>query len=342
MSDLVDTGKMFTKLKAIVALPKTLRGSPAWLCKCACGSFIIVSESMLTGNRRTHCGCGGSGKPAMFRVQPNQRVNMLTLISYVGRLDDSGEPIWLCKCDCGKIVEKPVRRVLHGLVKDCGCVFEKYIESREKDLTNTRHEQLWIISKTGKRNELNLNIWLCECDCGKFVELATNELRDRKSCGCYGKRLSTTDTGMLNQGGTNIRVLLSDKPPRSSSGVKGVYFRPETQKWRAVMIFKKKTVLEKEYDTFKEAVDARKKAEKMYHEPELRKYKDFHNATANEQKPRRKRGDISGVPGVTFHEGSGKWRARLKVKGKVVLDKKCDTLDEAVAARKDAEKLYLS
>lgn len=44
--------------------------------------------------------------------------------------------------------------------------------------------------------------------------------------------------------------------------------------------------------------------------------------------------------GVYYNKNRNKWEARLKIKGKFVLCKKFDTLDEAIEARKKAEEEY--
>lgn len=280
----------------------------------------------------------------MFRVQPNQKANMFTLISYAGKLDGSGDPLWLCTCECGKTVEKPISSVLRSHIKSCGCVFANYVEARKKDLTNERYKKLLVIGKTGKRSESNLGIWLCECDCGGFIEIPTGEWRTKSSCGCYAMQLITSEeAGMLHQDGTNIGVLLKRKPPRSASGVTGVYFRPKSQKWRACLMFQRKKVLDKEFETQEEAVAARQAAEDIYHTPSLEKYIEYRNSESNNMARQvlQKRGASSGTIGVTYNKGTKKWRARMRFNGKLVLDKVYDTLVEAVAARKAAETQYI-
>ena len=104
--------------------------------------------------------------------------------------------------------------------------------------------------------------------------------------------------------------------------------------------------MHKEFKTFEEAVEARRKAEEIYHQPAIEKFMEYHKSVVGRregtQKPRRKHGDISGVPGVTYYHAKNKWRARLIVKKKPVLDKLFDTREEAVSARKVAEKLHAS
>ena len=284
----------------------------------------------------------------MIRVQPNQKEGMLTFISYAGKIDDFGEPMWLCQCDCGEYVEAPLQKILHKIIKDCGCVYTKLIKAREKDIRNQPFGKLTAISPNGKRNSWNEIMWLCECECGVFRDFPIGALTSggTGSCGCYIKELNTSEAdGMLHQDGTNMGILLARNPRRiSNSGVVGVRYVKKSDKWLASMVFQKKTVLYKECPTFAEAVDARKKAEEKYHKPAIEKYIAYHaNKLSNTpEKPKpKKRGADSGVVGVTYNKRLGKWRARLIIKQKPVLDKVCDSKEEAIEARKKAEKEYL-
>ena len=51
----------------------------------------------------------------------------------------SSIPVFLCKCDCGKIIEVQGRYLLNGKTKSCGCIKNKNFASKEnyKDITST-------------------------------------------------------------------------------------------------------------------------------------------------------------------------------------------------------------
>ncbi len=53
---------------------------------------------------------------------------------------------------------------------------------------------------------------------------------------------------------------------------------------------------------------------------------------------RMQKNNTSGVTGVSFHLGMGQWYARISFKGKTYSLGYFDELDDAVKARKDAEK----
>lgn len=54
-----------------------------------------------------------------------------------------------------------------------------------KDITGQRFGRLTVLAPTEKRHNRSV-IWLCQCDCGKVVEVNGNYMRngDTRSCGC--------------------------------------------------------------------------------------------------------------------------------------------------------------
>jgi len=59
------------------------------------------------------------------------------------------------------------------------------------DITGQRFGRLVVLSDTGKKSGIH-TIWLCQCDCGKLVEVRGSDLRsgDTKSCGCLRKEIA--------------------------------------------------------------------------------------------------------------------------------------------------------
>jgi len=63
------------------------------------------------------------------------------------------------------------------------------------------------------------------------------------------------------------------------------------------------------------------------------------NAENMRNRPKNKN-NKSGVTGVRWYKGSMKWRAEIRVEGKSLYLGSYDTKEEAIAARKEAEKLF--
>lgn len=65
-----------------------------------------------------------------------QKFNKLTVIKYV-YTDNYRRAIWLCKCDCGKMIEVRGDMLRNGNTKSCGCLVTKHNKS------NTRLYHIW-------------------------------------------------------------------------------------------------------------------------------------------------------------------------------------------------------
>jgi len=93
-----------------------------WLCKCDCGTEVIVLGGSLRSGRTKSCGCYRKEKTIeRHRLDlVGERFGRLIVIKYDGK-DKYGKSLFLCKCDCGN--EKVVRgsELTNGDTKSCGC-----------------------------------------------------------------------------------------------------------------------------------------------------------------------------------------------------------------------------
>lgn len=188
-----------------------------------------------------------------------------------------------CRCECGN--EKWIRadQVIDGTTTSCGC---RASETKFKpiDLTGQSFGRLKAIRPTEKRDKHNKSvIWLCECRCGKMVEVSESRLvkEEVRSCGCLAQETQQQSIKKAQKKraeaflveGTDLLVLKRDKPIKSNkSGVTGVSFDTSRQKWRAQIGFQGKNMILGTFNTMEEAVKARKDAEALYFAPVLNKY----------------------------------------------------------------------
>ena len=154
----------------------------------------------------------------------------------------------------------------------------KTVKGHELDVAGKRFHRLKAIEKTGNKTSSNTNIWLCECNCGNFVEVPVNYLMSghTKSCGCHKREFLTPDSPSSKiQEGTNLSVILRKEPNRlNTSGVTGVYYLKTSGKWLALLQLQKKIVFRKTCNTFGEAVEARRGAERKFFNPLIEKYRE--------------------------------------------------------------------
>lgn len=110
------TGQRFGKLIALEPTNKrNTSGSIIWKCKCECGGIKETASQDLKSGHTTTCGCGRTIDLS------GQRFGRLTaLYSTSG---PSGR-LWYCKCDCGKMKEKPLSsyELKNGKRNHCGCI----------------------------------------------------------------------------------------------------------------------------------------------------------------------------------------------------------------------------
>ena len=118
----------------------------------------------------------------------------------------------ICQCDCGTIKEINKYNLKSGQVQSCGCLHKEKIS---KDLKDKRFGKLIVLEKTIKRTKDRNIIWKCQCDCGNFCEVSTNNLIQgyTKSCGCLVKETMNNQSYALKDiSGQRFGKLVALKP----------------------------------------------------------------------------------------------------------------------------------
>ena len=104
--------------------------------------------------------------------------------------------VWICQCECGKIVPVPGRDLRNGRQVSCGCyakdkateLAKELGKKRKADLVGKRFGSLQVIEESTRPEDIkNLNsIWKCRCDCGAITYVRSNYLLSghTSSCGC--------------------------------------------------------------------------------------------------------------------------------------------------------------
>ena len=104
----------------------------AWLCRCDCGSEVVVTTHDLRAGHTKSCGCKSHDAP-FYRDLAGQRIGFLTVIKKTDKRDRKGSVLWQCCCDCGNEVLYSADSLLHGNVKSCGCYRENEIRGKIND-----------------------------------------------------------------------------------------------------------------------------------------------------------------------------------------------------------------
>lgn len=125
------------------------------------------------------------------------------------------------------------------------------------DLTGKKFGRLTVIKDDGTRDGRAIK-WLCRCECGKYIHVRGNMLKNghTRSCGCL--QLERAREYGSRPGVNKITTPTS----RSTTGVRGVYKKRGLYEV-TINIHKKQTYLGR-YKTLEEAVKVRRKAEEKY------------------------------------------------------------------------------
>ena len=162
---------------------------------------------------------------------------------------------------------------------------------KAKDLAGMRFGRLTAIEPTKMRDGTYV-IWRCKCDCGNECLASTRVLMaaSKKSCGCLkvesNKKNENAKTGLkefskkVHVEGTQINAIAKPQTIRknNTSGCTGVYSYKTKNgvTWTAKIKFKRKSYHLGTFETYEEAVQARKEAEKRIYGEFLKWYADNH------------------------------------------------------------------
>ncbi|MCI6867820.1 MAG: transcriptional regulator [Lachnospiraceae bacterium] len=247
------TGLRIGKLTVVSPTEERIRNAIVWRCRCDCGNEILVESRRLKPGIIYSCGCE---KPTeeIGKDLTGLHFGKLTVLRKSGKKAKDGNPLWLCQCDCGNTIETTKRRLITGNTSSCGCGRKPPL----KAWIGKRFGKLTVLSYVRKEN--GFHIWHCKCDCGNFVDVRQSNLQNgwTTSCGCQrepAKNLHYVD-------GTCVESLRSDVMYKTNtSGVRGVYYSKQRNKWIAQIMFKRKCYNLGGYDTLEEAAQVRKIAE---------------------------------------------------------------------------------
>lgn len=199
---------------------------------------------------------------AKFRDLTGQRFGALTALR---RSDNPDRHIrWVCRCDCGNMVEVQQERLRNGEKKDCGCALGKPV-------VGMRYGSLTVLGKDGsrrKRGSRGLPLWKFRCDCGKVVYdfLDVVQCGNRQSCGCMHNveshmQKAREASGLVGHTQTSkLKSIMEANAEPDREKLIGVNF--EAGRWRARIKFQGKTRSLGSYGSYQEAAQARLKAEK--------------------------------------------------------------------------------
>ena len=154
--------------------------------------------------------------------------------------------------------------------------------AKMKDLTGHKYNRITVIKPLEERRHAKV-VWHVKCECGNEFDVIGSSLTRgyTKSCGClqkeHAKENMSPDKWNNSMGKnlkekTNLSLLKEINFKNNKSGVRGVFFRKDINRWEARIGFKKRVIHLGQFKDIKDAIKARKDAEERYYKPILDKY----------------------------------------------------------------------
>lgn len=209
-----------------------------------------------------------------------------------------------------------------------------------KDLTGKTFNRLTVLrlGDRGKRNDIR---WLCQCTCGNKVNVLSYSLKSgkTKSCGCLSldKLLKRATTHGKSWSGEyrswfNMKARCNNKknPAYVNYGGRGITV---CARWSAPNGFKYF------YEDMGKRPSSKHTIDRINNDgnycPENCRWATRLQQNRNQRK---RKDNASGIPGVSI--SSGKWQASIGVNKKKIYLGKFTDINDAIRARKEAEKRY--
>jgi hypothetical protein len=250
-----------------------------WNCQCLlCGNNdVVIMDTVLQKQSKESCGC--------LDDLTGKRFGRLTA-KYKDGQDDKQNTIWKCDCDCGNEVLVIHSRLTTGNVQSCGCLrrdltSERFSKENKYDLsgeygigwtTNTNKEfyfdledyekiksYTWIEdmaaqnyhSLRARKKGTNKNI--------KMSDLLGYKNYDHKNRNPFDNRKSNFRLATAQENARNRSL-----SPRNTSGVAGICWAEDCQKWVAFIGMDGKNKKIGRFINKEDAIRARLRAEKEY------------------------------------------------------------------------------
>ncbi len=188
-------------------------------------------------------------------IEPNTKIGYWTVGDFIHKGDRG---FYHCTCQCGKERDLLPYLLTSGKTLSCGCMAKL---GKGADMTGEKKGNLYIEQKVVVGNR---SFYKCRCVCGKEKLIATNHINLVSSCGCK-PNLGNTIRESLQiycKNGTYVPGLTrTNLNKNNTSGYKGVSYRKDRNKYRAYIKFQRRNIHLGYYNSFEDAVEARKIAE---------------------------------------------------------------------------------
>lgn len=178
-------------------------------------------------------------------------------------VDSRGEKRWLCKCDCGNETFVGGYNLRNGSVKSCGCEKPRLSHGKTHSKTYTTWQKMKArcTNPNDDRYYLYGRKGITICERWKSFENFLNDMGEKPE--------ETTLDRIDNSKGyepLNCRWASREQQQRNTNA-KGVYYKPELNKWVAAVNVGRKYIHLGCFETREEAREAYLEGKERYHDP---------------------------------------------------------------------------
>ena len=245
-----------------------------WECKCICGNIFITYGNYLKNGHTKSCGCLKKDKLIDLTGMVFGRLTVIERDEdYISPKGEHNTK-WKCQCICGNIVSVLGRSLKDKITKSCVCLTKKY---NTYDLTgeygigyssNTNEkfyfdledydkikDYSWYVNSNGylkNSNDVYMHRLLMNFPKNKLIDHINHKRYDNRK-----KNLR-----IVNSSQNNKNRIINKK---NCSGVLGVYYGKNINKWIANIRIDGKTKYLGCYEDKEDAIKARKEAEDKYY-----------------------------------------------------------------------------
>ena len=231
------TGRRFGELTVISRAPDYILpcGKPQvmWNCKCSCGKDIITRALQLKNGESKSC--GHLQREIIRRMMSERKAyNTYDLSGEYGIGYDNNERYFYFDLEDYDLIKD-----YYWLVNNA----DGYVEART--------------SQQGKKRKIKLHRLIMGVVDEDWKRVQVDHIHGKDSR--FDNRKSNLRTATISQNGMNVGVR-----PNNTSGVTGVNWQKNRNKWRARIRINQKDIHLGEFEEFQDAVNARKEAEQKY------------------------------------------------------------------------------
>lgn len=224
------TGMKFGRLKVISRaennLPNRKSQRAFWVCQCDCGNTKIVESSNLINKASPTRSCGCLKNEILHKQKNTKNIEWIEYNDFIKGVTNRGDTFLIDKDDYVKVKDYCWRKDKHG-----------YIVAN---------------SKNGKNQTIKLHRIIMDVDSSKLVDHKNWDKSDNRKCNL---RIATK-----SQNNVNIKL-----KSNNSTGYQGVTLNKVTNHYVARISLNGKRIYLGTFQTFEEAVKARRKAEIILH-----------------------------------------------------------------------------